>query len=60
VEGTQLIIKQGISRSDIDSDGALEPIRKEINGLLGENISVDGTTIEGGLVVIHINGIWVR
>lgn len=61
VNGTQLLItKRGISMSDIDGDDMLEPLAEELNGLLGENVSVDGTTIEGGLIVIHINGIWAR
>ena len=61
VDGTKLsITKRGMSQSDIDGDGALEPINEELYGLLGENITVDGTTVEGGMVVIHINGIWTR
>lgn len=61
VNGTELFItKNGRSLSDIDGDGKLEPMIEEINGLVGENVSVDGTTIEGGLLVIHINGIWAK
>ena len=61
VDGTQILItKKGISMSDIDGDGMLEPLTDELTGLLGENISVDGTTVDGGLILIHINGIWAR
>lgn len=61
VNGTELLfIGRGMCRSDIDSDGSLEPLREEINGLVGEDVTVDGTTVDGRLMVRHINGIWVR
>jgi hypothetical protein len=60
INDTQLIIKHGLSKSDIDGDGSLEAMYEELNGLLGKEITVDGFMNEKGFVVMHINGIWAR
>ena len=60
INDTELIIKRGFSKSDIDRDGSLERMNEEMNGLLGEEIRVDGFFKDGRLVVIHVNGIWAR
>jgi len=61
VDDIEIIIKkQGFSRSDIDGDGSLEHLREEVNGLIGQIITVDGTSINGAIIVEHINGIWAR
>ena len=55
-----LIIKHGFSKSDIDRDGSLERMDAELQGLIGEEVTIDGFMIEKGFVVMHINGIWAR
>jgi hypothetical protein len=61
VGGTELALcLQRISRSDIDGDGNLERLGEEMDGLVGEYITVDGTMHEGYLVCVHVNGIWIR
>ncbi len=60
INDTQLIIKHGLSKSDIDGDGSLETMYEELNGLVGKEITVDGFVNEKGFVVMHINGIWAR
>ncbi|MCD6448275.1 MAG: hypothetical protein J7L58_04445 [Thermoplasmata archaeon] len=60
VDGKMLIIKHGFSKSDIDRDGSLERMDAELQGLIGEQITVDGFMNEKGFVVMHINGIWAR
>ena len=60
VDDTEILLKkQGFSRSDIDGDGSLEHLWEEVNGLVGEIITVDGTLLDQALVVEHINGIWI-
>ncbi len=61
VDGTELVIeKRGYTKSDIDGDGALERTMEELDGLVGEEITVDGTvTDDGRILVVHINGIWI-
>jgi hypothetical protein len=53
------IKKRGFSRSDIDGDGSLESLGNEVNGLVGQTITVDGILVDEILLVVHINGIWV-
>ncbi len=61
VDSTRLLLpRQGMSRSDIDGDGTLEPLRSELDGLVGTSVMVDGASVEHGLLVAHVNGIWVR
>ena len=61
VDGTRLLVNgRRMSRSDIDGDGMLERLREELNGLVGTSVAVDGATVEHGLLVAHVNGIWVR
>ena len=60
VNSTQLIIKKGFSKSDIDRDGSLERMWEELNGLVGQEIKVDGFMKGDKIVVLHINGIWAR
>lgn len=61
INDIQLIIKRGFSKSDIDGDGALERMAEELNGIVGNTITVDGLMNENGkMVVVHINGIWAR
>ena len=61
VDGTALIVKlRGFSKSDIDSDGALERLMEELDGLVGEEVIVDGTVKDDGRIfVVHINGIFI-
>jgi len=60
IDGTELLFKKRrYSRSDMDGDGSLERTVEEINGLVGQEITVDGTMTEKGLFAVHINGIWV-
>jgi hypothetical protein len=61
VEGTELAVKlRGYSKSDIDGDGTLERMIGELDGLVGEEITADGTlTDDERLFVAHINGIWI-
>lgn len=59
IDGTEVLFrKRGYSRSDIDGDGSLERMVDEISGLAGQEITVDGTMTERGLLVMHVNGIW--
>ena len=61
VDGTRLLLpRQGMTRSDIDGDGTLEPLRSELDGLVGTSVTVDGASVEHGLLVSHVNGIWAR
>lgn len=60
VNGIHLIIKKGYSKSDIDRDGSLEKMWEELNGLVGQQIKVDGFMKNGEIIVFHINGIWAR
>lgn len=60
INGFQLMIKQGFSKSDIDRDGSIERMYDELNGLVGEEIKIDGLLKENRIVVMHINGIWAR
>lgn len=61
VAGTRLLFRgQRVSRSDIDGDGSLERLHDEFDGLVGEEVTVDGTSVENGLLVVHVNGIWIR
>jgi hypothetical protein len=60
IDGTELLLKKrGYPRSDIDSDGSLESLFQELNGLVDETVTMDGTLINGALAIIHINGIWI-
>jgi hypothetical protein len=61
IDGVILLFpKHGMSRSDIDGDGSLERLKDELDGLVGEQISVDGASVDKGIVVAHVNGISVR
>ncbi|HEC87894.1 MAG TPA: hypothetical protein ENI52_01100 [Thermoplasmata archaeon] len=60
INGTELMIKRGFSKSDIDRDGSLERMTEELNGLLGDEIKVDGIMHDGKMIVFHINNIWAR
>jgi len=60
VDGYELKIKRGYSRSDIDGDGALERMYEEFAGLEGSDVTVDGVMHNGWIMVMHINGIWAR
>ncbi len=60
IDDIKLMIKQGFSKSDIDRDGTLERMYDELNGLVGEEIRIDGILKDSGIAVMHINGIWAR
>ena len=61
IDGTTLLFpKHGMPRSDIDGDGSLERLKDELDGLVGEHVSVDGASVDKGLAVAHVNGISVR
>ena len=60
INGIELLIKHGFSKSDIDGDMQLERMDEEMNGLVGQQITVDGFMNEKGFVVLHVNGIWAR
>lgn len=61
VDGTRLLLPgRRMSRSDIDGDGMLERLHGEMDGLAGTSVVVDGTIVEKGLLVAHVNGISVR
>ena len=60
VDGYELKIKRGYSRSDIDGDGALERMYEEFAGLEGSDVTVDGVMHNRWIMVMHINGIWAR
>lgn len=61
VDGTELCFAgPGRPRSDIDGDGILERLHEELDGLVGDMVTVDGAMAHGRLVVMHVNGISVR
>lgn len=60
INETQLLVKRGFSKSDIDRDGSLERMEEEMDGLVGKEITVDGVMNNGKMVVFHINHIWAR
>jgi len=47
-------------RSDYDGNGKYEIIWKELNGLIGSNVVVNGKYNNGTLIVSHINGMFLR
>ncbi|MFO8133835.1 MAG: hypothetical protein R6U10_07910 [Thermoplasmatota archaeon] len=61
VDGVRLLFPmRSMSRSDIDGDGMLEPLRSELDGVVGTAVVVDGASRDNGLLVAHVNGIWTR
>ncbi len=57
IAGYKLIIPNRYARSDYDGDGVLERMRGELDGLVGENITIDGYIHNENLKPLHINGI---
>ncbi|MCD6512584.1 MAG: hypothetical protein J7K61_03175 [Thermoplasmata archaeon] len=57
IDGYRIVLPNKQARSDYDGDGLLERMRMEIDGLVGENVNIDGYTHNGNLRPLHINGI---
>ncbi len=65
LNGMKLYVGNGfflnsIAKSDYDGDGEYELVWQELDGLVGEEIVVNGIIRDDMLYVSHINGIWLR
>jgi len=57
VDGYHIIIPNRIARSDYDGDGVLERMRVEMDGLVGQEVKIDGYILNENIKPLHINGI---
>ena len=57
IDGYHIIIPNKIARSDYDGDGILERMHAEMDGLVGQEVKIDGYILNENIKPLHINGI---
>jgi len=57
IDTYKIVTRKKLARSDYDGDELIEGMIKEISGLCGKEVSVDGYLFGDKILLLHINGI---